>query len=206
MKEYLDIFFCFFKIGLFTFGGGYAMLPMAEREIVNKRAWVTMDELMEFYTVSQIMPGLIGVNCSIFVGHKQKNSFGGFLGGIAFILPGVILITIAAIFISNLADIPVVQHAFAGIRIAVSALILDTVIKLAKGTFSHIKTILIFLFVFVLSVIPKGIVPSFMSSPVFLVLLSGLIAILIFRQEKQKPAAGNQQDQDSPPESPKGGE
>ena len=207
MKKYFEIIFSFLKVGLFAFGGGYAMIPLVEREIIKKRAWVTMDEVMEFYTVSQIMPGLLGVNLSIFVGNKLKGIFGAFLAAIGFILPGATLITAAAIFISNLADIPAVQHAFAGIRIAVGALILDTVIKLVKGTFSKIKTTLIFLFVFIFSVIPGGIVPSFMTSPVFLVLVSGMTAIIIYRQKKPKPPetpesdAGTRQGRGSPPES-----
>ena len=193
MKEYLNILISFLKVGIFTFGGGYAIIPMVEREIIKKRAWVSMDEAMEYYTVSQIMPGLIGVNLSIFVGNKLKGVFGGLLAAVGFILPGTLLIIAAAIFISNLADIPAVQHAFAGIRIGVGALILDTVIKLVKGTFKEARTILVFLFVFVLSVIPSGIVPSFMTSPVFLVLVSGLTALFVFRQKKQ------------PPETPEGG-
>ena len=182
MKEYFRILGTFLRIGLFTFGGGYAIIPMVEREVIKKRAWASMDEVMEYFTVSQIMPGLVGVNLSIFVGNKLKGAFGGFMAALGFLLPGAILITAAAIFISNLADIPAVQHAFAGIRIAVGALILDTVIKLVKGTFREIKLTLIFIFVFVFSVIPAGIAPSFMTSPVFLVIVSGLTALIFFRR------------------------
>ena len=182
MKEYLDILGSFLRIGLFTFGGGYAIIPMIEREVIKKRAWAGMDEVMEYFTVSQIMPGLVGVNLSIFLGNKLKGPLGGFIAALGFMLPGMIFITAAAIFISNLADIPAVQHAFAGIRIAVGALILDTVIKLVKGTFKEIKLTLIFLFVFIFSVIPGGIVPSFMTSPVFLVLVSGLAALAFLRR------------------------
>jgi len=188
MKEYLRILYSFLRVGAFTFGGGYAMIPMVEREIIGKRAWVTTDEVMEFFTVSQIMPGLVGVNLSIFIGNKLKGPMGGFLAAVGFILPGTVLITAAALFLSNLADMPVLQHAFAGIRVAVGALILDTVIKLIKGTFAEIRTTLIFLFVFAFSVIPGGIVPSFMTSPVFLVLVSGLTALALFREKKPKPS------------------
>ena len=184
MKDYIQILYSFLRVGLFTFGGGYAMIPVVEREIVKKRSWVTMDEVMDYYTVSQIMPGLIGVNLSIFIGNKQKNAFAGFLAAIGFMLPGIILILAAALFINNLADIPIVQHAFAGIRIAVGALILDTVIKLIKGVFKDAKSLVLFLFVFVLSIIPKGIVPSFITSPVFLVLVSGLAGLVLYRQKK----------------------
>ena len=184
MKEYLAILYSFLKVGMFTFGGGYAIIPMIDREIIKRRAWVSMDEVMEYYTVSQIMPGLIGVNLSIFVGNKIKGVLGGFLAAIGFMLPGVILITAAAIFISNLAEIPIVQHAFAGIRIAVGALILDTVIRLVKGIFTKVRTVIVFLVVFAFMIMPKGILPPFMTSPVFLVLGSGLLGLFLYRQKK----------------------
>ena len=186
MKEYLKIFYAFLRVGLFTFGGGYAMIPVVERELIKKRAWITMDEVMDYYTISQIMPGMIGVNLSFFVGNKQKGAFAGFLGALGFVLPGVTLITIVAIFISNFADIPVVQHIFAGVRIAVAALILDTVIKLVKGTFKQWKTIAIYIFVFALSALPAGILPAFFTSPAFLVAASGLAGLIIFSQRKPK--------------------
>jgi len=186
MKEYLGIFWAFLNIGMFTFGGGYAMLPVVERELVKKRGWLTMDEVINFYTVSQIMPGMIGVNLLIFIGNKRKNAFAGFLGAMGFILPGVCIITVVALFISNFAEMPVVKHAFAGIRIAVGALILDTVIKLVKGVFEEIKSIIVFIFVFFFSVIPAGLVPAFLKSPAFLVAVSGLVGLLVFRQKKTK--------------------
>jgi chromate transporter len=187
MKKNLGILYVFFRVGLFTFGGGYAVIPVVERELIKKRAWVTMDEVMDFYTVSQIMPGMIGVNLSLFIGNKQNGAFAGFLAALGFVLPGVTILILAAIFISNLADVPMVQHAFAGIRIAVAALILDTVIKLVKGVFKQWKTLVIYIFVFALSLLPAGLLPAFMGSPAFLVLSSGLAGLLIFRQRKPKP-------------------
>jgi len=201
MKEYLSIFWAFLNVGMFTFGGGYAMIPVVERELVKKRAWLSMDELMDYYTVSQIMPGLIGVNLLIFIGNKRKGPFAGFLGAAGFMLPGLCLITVIALFISNFAEMPAVQCAFAGIRIAVAALILDTVIKLLKGVFKGIKPLLIFVFVFVFSVIPAGLAPAFMRSPAFLVAVSGLAGLLLFRQKKQKPPTENSSG-GSLPESP----
>ena len=189
MKENLHILYVFLRIGLFTFGGGYAIIPVVERELIKKRAWVTMDEVMDFFTVSQIMPGMIGVNLSLFIGNKRNGAFAGFLAALGFVLPGITLITLVALFISNFADLPMVQHAFAGIRIAVAALILDTVIRLVKGVFKSWKPLIIYIFVFVLSLLPPGILPAFMGSPVFLVASSGLIGLIIFRQKKPKPNA-----------------
>ena len=184
MKEYFDILFTFLRIGLFTFGGGYAIIPVVERELVTKKRWITMEEVMDFYTISQIMPGLIGVNLLIFVGNKRKGIIGGLLGAVGFIIPGATLILLVAMFISNFAEIPAVRQAFAGIRIAVAALILDTVIKLVKGVFKEARTLLIYLFVFILSALPAGILPPFMGSPAFLVLASGITGLIIFSRKK----------------------
>ena len=185
------------RVGIFTFGGGYAIIPVVERELIKKRTWITMDEVIEFYTVSQVMPGMIGVNLSIFIGNKQKGAFAGFLAAIGFVLPGVTLITFVALFISNFADIPVVQHAFAGIRIAVAALILDTVLKLVKGVFKDIKTLIVYISIFALSALPSGLLPAFVSSPAFLVVSSGLLGLFIYRQKKQNPPDNGTQQQSS---------
>jgi chromate transporter len=188
MKEYLSIVWAFLNVGVFTFGGGYAMIPIVERELIKKRGWITMDEVMDYYTISQITPGLIGVNLSTFVGCKQKGALGGVLATIGFILPGATLIAAAALFLSNFAGIPAVQHAFAGIRVAVAALIVDTVIKMVKGVFKDAKAVAIYVIVFGMSVLPVqggrllGIAPGFLKSPVLLVLASGLAGLLVYRQ------------------------
>ena len=192
MKEYLGLFYAFMRVSLFSFGGGYAMIPVVERELINKRGWVNMDEVMDYYTIAQITPGLIGVNLSTFVGHKRKGTIGGIIATLGYVLPSATLLTIAAIFISNLADIPVVRHAFTGIRIAVCALILDTVIKLVKGVFKNIKSLAAYVIVFVLSILPHGIVPAFIKSPVTLVLASGLAGLFFYRQKKL-PSAGEKE-------------
>jgi len=191
MREYFGIFLAFVNVGISTFGGGYAIIPVVERELVKKREWLSMDELMDYYSVSQIMPGLIGVNLLIFIGNKRKGPFAGFLGAMGFMLPGVCLISVIALFISNFAEMPVVQQAFAGIRIAVGALILDAVIKLVKGVFKDIKPLLIYIFVFIFSALPAGLVPAFMRSPAFLVAVSGLAGLFLFRQKKTKPSKGS---------------
>ena len=194
MKEYLDILWAFLNVGMFTFGGGYAMIPVVERELIRKRGWITMDEVMEYYTIAQITPGMIGVNLSTFVGYKRKGTLGGIFATLGFVLPGSTLITAAALFISNLAEIPAVGHAFAGIRIAVGALILDTVIKLVKGVFKDIITLLIYVIVFTLSVLPSGMVPVLVKSPVTLVLVSGLAGLVIYGKKADPPGpAANRQ-------------
>jgi len=196
VKEYLKIFWAFLNVGMFTFGGGYAMIPVVEREIIMKRSWITTDEMMEYYTVSQIMPGMIGVNLSFFIGDKLKGPFAGFLATMGFMLPGVTIITMAALLIGNFADQPVVKHAFTGVRIAVAALIVDTVLKLIKGVFADIKTIVVFIFVFVLTALPAGILPSIFSSPALLVTASGIAGLVIYHKKKQK-APGENRDGDT---------
>jgi len=186
MKEYLEIFFVFLKIGLFTFGGGYAMIPIVERELIKKRGWIPIEEVMDYYTVGQIIPGIIGVNLSTFVGYKRKGVLGAILAPLGWVLPGVTIILIIAIFLSNFHEISAVQSAFVGIRIAVAALILDTVIKLAKGVIKNTQAVIIFIVVFLLSAIPKGLlpIPAFIRSPVFLILASGLVGFLIYKIKK----------------------
>ncbi|MDR1862311.1 MAG: chromate transporter, partial [Treponema sp.] len=146
----------------------------------KKRGWTTMDEVMDYYTIAQITPGIIAVNLSTFVGYKQKGPLGGFLATVGFVLPGVSLIIAAALFISNLADIPAVQHAFAGIRIAVGALILDTVIKLIKGVFKDFKALIIYIIAFVLSALWK-------VSPMLLILGAGAAGLVFYRAKKPAP-------------------
>ena len=191
MNEYLDIFLTFLKMGAMTFGGGYAMIPVVERELIKKKGWIPIEEVMDYYTVGQIIPGIIAVNLSTFVGYKRKGTLGGIIAPVAFVLPGVTFILVLALFISNFADIPAVQHAFTGIRLAVGALILDTVIKLVKGVLKNIKALIIYIVVFSLSVFPAGLapIPAFMKSPVFLVPMAGLAGFIIYRQKKNLPPA-----------------
>ena len=191
MKEYIDIFVTFFRMGIMTFGGGYAMIPVVERELIKRKGWIPIEEVMDYYTVGQIIPGIIAVNLSTFVGYKRKGTIGGIVAPVAFILPGVSLVLVLAMFLSNFAEIPAVQQAFTGIRIAVGALILDTVIKLAKGVLKDARAITIFLVVFALSVLPAGFLPlPFLKSPVFLVPAAGIAGLIIYRQKKSPPADG----------------
>jgi chromate transporter len=181
LKGYPEIFFTFLKVGVLTFGGGYAMIPVVERELINKKGWISMEEVMDYYTIAQITPGIIGVNLSTFVGCKRKGSLGGFLATLGFVLPGVVFITLIAVFLANFADLPLVKHAFTGIRVAVCALIVDTVIKLVKGVFKNRKAMVMYALVFLLSA-------RWSVSPVLLVAAAGLLGLLVFR-EKPGPAS-----------------
>ncbi|GMO39474.1 MAG: chromate transporter [Termitinemataceae bacterium] len=133
MKKIIEIFFKFVKIGCITFGGGYAILPILERELIKKNGWVTMEELTECYAIAQVTPGLIALNVSTFIGCKQRGAIGGIVATFGFILPGVTLIIIISLFLQQFKDIAIVQNAFAGIRLAVGALILCTIVKLVRA-------------------------------------------------------------------------
>ena len=191
MKECLEIFYAFLRVGLFTFGGGYAMIPIVERELITKRNWINMEEVMDYYTISQITPGLIGVNLSTFVGNKRKGIPGGILATLGFVLPGATAVLLVAMLIGNFAEIAIVGHAFTGIRIAVAALILDTVIKMVKTAIKDYKAIIIYIIVFLIAVLPAslfagmGFLSGIIRSPVTLVIISGLAGLLVYRQKRE---------------------
>ncbi len=126
------LFISFFKIGLFTFGGGYAMLPMLQREIVEKHGWVTDDEILDYFAIGQCTPGVIAVNTATFIGTKLAGALGGSVATLAVVMPSLIIITVISTLLQNFASYEVVIHAFAGIRVAVSALIVVSLAKLYK--------------------------------------------------------------------------
>ena len=133
IKELFDLFRSFFTIGALTFGGGYAMLPMLEREIVQKHKWATQEEILNYFAIGQCTPGIIAVNTATFVGYKTKKEIGGIVATLGVIAPSIVIITVIAMVLQNFMDIVWVQHAFAGIRVAVCALIAASVIKLFKS-------------------------------------------------------------------------
>jgi chromate transporter len=173
LREYLELLRAFIIVGATTFGGGYAIIPVIERELVKKRGWITMDEVLDFYTIAQITPGIIAVNIATFTGCKLKGVFGGALATIGLVLPGVCLMMIISVFLHFFAEYPIVQHALAGIRLAVCALILDTSIKLIKNFFKNYKSIIICIIAFTLSAL-------FSVSPVYVILGAGLAGFLLW--------------------------
>ena len=105
MKEYLDLFLTFARIGGLTFGGGYAMLPMLQQEVVDRRGWATNEELMDYYAIGQCTPGVIAVNTATFVGNKTKGTLGGIFATLGVVFPSLVIITIIAAFIRNFAEL-----------------------------------------------------------------------------------------------------
>lgn len=172
MKELINLFKAFAKVGVLTFGGGYAMLPILQREIVEKNNWATDEEIMDYYAIGQCTPGVIAVNTATFIGQKNKGVIGGIVATLGVIFPSIVIITIVAAFISNFSDLPVVKNAFAGVRVCVCVLILNAVIKLWKNSVVDKATLVIFLGVFLGSVLTD-------LSPIIFVLITAIAGIVV---------------------------
>lgn len=170
MKTLIEMFLIFARIGGFTFGGGYAMLPMLQREVVENKKWATQEELMDYYAIGQCTPGIIAVNVATFVGYKKKGFFGAVFSTLGVITPSVIIVGIIAMFVSNFQDLTVVQYAFSGIRAAVVALIASSVIKLFKKSVIDGVTGLIFIAITLLSFFTD-------ISPIIFIVISGVIGL-----------------------------
>ncbi len=172
IKLLCKLFLSFAKIGVMTFGGGLAMLPMLERELVESRKWVTNEEILDYYAVGQCTPGIIAVNTATFVGYKQSKVLGAIFATVGVVFPSVVIIAAIAAVLSNFADIPAVQHAFAGIRIAVCALITAAVVKLAKSNVKSLVQIIIAVIAFV-------VIAVFGASPVVVVIGSAVAGLVL---------------------------
>lgn len=179
LKQLFGLFGAFAVVGVTTFGGGYAMLPALQREVVEKRRWATEEEVMDWYAIGQCTPGVIAVNTATFVGQKQVGIWGGIFATLGVVFPSLVIIMIIAAFIQNFAHLPAVQNAFAGIRVCVCVLILNAVVKLWKKSVVDWKTFLIFLLVFAGSVFLN-------ISPVLYVLAAALAGIVVKELEARK--------------------
>ena len=148
---FLSLFLSFAKVGVMTFGGGYAMIPILEREIVDRQGWASSEELMDYYAVGQCTPGVIAVNTATFIGYKVAGIPGGIVATLGVVFPSLVIITLIAGILTNFADIPAVKSAFAAIRVCVCVLIFNAVLKLWKGAVKDKAALVLFLIVFVLS-------------------------------------------------------
>lgn len=132
MNILLDLFLTFAKVGLFTFGGGYAMISLIENSCVEKKGWLTHDEMMNVTVIAESTPGPIAINCATFVGYKQKGMFGAIAATIGMVLPSFSIIFLISMFLDNFLEIVWIAHAFMGVKIAVGILILDAAIKMIR--------------------------------------------------------------------------
>lgn len=176
MNQLLELYWTFVKIGCVTFGGGYAMLPILERELVDKRRWTTMDDLRDYFSIGQCTPGIIAMNVSTFIGEKRGGVKGAAIASAGFLTGPIIIILIIAMFLQNFATLPLVQHAFAGIRVCVCVLILQAVLRLWKKSVVDPFTLGLYIAVFALNAL-SGFLPVKVPAAV-LVILSGLIGVL----------------------------
>ena len=172
MKELWELFITFAKMGVLTFGGGMAMLPILQREVVETKRWATEDEIVDYFAIGQCTPGIIAVNTATFVGQKRKGISGGIVATLGVVFPSLIIITILAGLINNFSDVAWVQNAFAGIQVCVCVLILNAVLKLLKKSVVDKRTAVIFVIVLLGNMLLS-------VSPVWFVLLSALSGIVL---------------------------
>lgn len=179
MKELLNIFGIFFRMGAFTFGGGYAMLPIIQEEIVNKRNWATEEEIIDYYAIGQSTPGIIAINTSTFIGYKRKGVIGAIAATMGFVMPSLILISIIAKFFKEFQDYQAVQHAFNAIQVVVVALITITVVNMFKQSVKDNYGIVIFILAFIMI--------AFLNlSPIIVVVSSAILGILLSKNREIK--------------------
>ena len=172
MKELWTLFITFAKVGVMTFGGGYAMLPILQREVVEKKGWATDEELTDYFAIGQCTPGIIAVNTATFIGQKQKGILGGICTTLGVVFPSLVIITALAGVIDAFSHLAWVQHAFAGIRVCVCVLIFNAVLKLWKNAVKDYKAVLIFAAVLALSLLTN-------ITPVVPILAAAVAGILI---------------------------
>ena len=194
MKDLLDLYWTYLKIGCVNFGGGYAMLPLLERELANKKRWVTMDELRDYFAIGQCTPGVIALNVSTFVGQKRKGVAGAIAAMLGFLTGPIATILILAAFLRNFAELEAVQHAFAGIRVCVCVLIVQAVLRLWKKSVVDPFTLALYLVILALFSVSSftSLLPVKIPAAVLVILagLAGLAASLL----KNKKNAGKEGD------------
>ena len=149
MNTLIDLFFTFCRIGGLTFGGGHAMLPMIQKEIVEEKKWATEEEVLDYYAVGQCTPGIIAVNTATFIGYKVQGIIGAIVATLGVVFPSLIIITIIAALLKNFASYAIIQHAFSCIRVVVIALIISAILKLAKTSIKNSITLIIAILAFI---------------------------------------------------------
>lgn len=179
MKMLMELYSVFFKMGAFTFGGGYAMLPILQEELVVKRNWVSDDELLDYYAIGQVTPGIIAVNTATFIGYKQKGIIGGIIATLGLVSPSIILISIISNFMKQFQSNQTLQHAFSGIQVVVVALIISVAIRMGKQTIKDKIGA-------VLAVSSFFLIVLFNISPVIVVIASGILGLILYKGQDSK--------------------
>lgn len=174
MRELFALYAAFFRIGGLTFGGGLTMLPMLKYELVEKRDWVTEDELLNYYAVGQCTPGIIAVNTATFVGYKRKGIIGGIVATLGMISPSLIIVSILALFLDQWMSNVWVGHAVNGIKVVVCALMLNTIVTMAKKSIVNTLCGGVAVIAFLLSMLTP--VPT-----VLIVVIAGAFGIILYK-------------------------
>lgn len=172
MKLLMEMFLTFAKVGVMTFGGGYAMLPILQREVVENKGWATEEELMDYFAIGQCTPGVIAVNTATFIGQKFKGFWGAVFATVGVVFPSLVIISLLAGVIEAFSHIIWVQHAFGGIRVCVCVLITNAVVKLFKKAVVDVPTMVIFLAVCLGNILLD-------VSPVIFVVIAAIAGIII---------------------------
>lgn len=178
IKKFLQVFLAFFKIGLFTFGGGYAMIAVIERELVEKKQWITHEELLDIIAIAESSPGPIAVNSATFIGYKKAGFFGALFATLGVILPSFIIIFAISFFFDKFLELKYVGYAFRGIQVAVAFLILSAGIKMLK----HLKRTALNFILVTLTIIAMAVLEILATdfSTIFLILIGGAIGLSIY--------------------------
>ena len=182
IKNLFNLYFSFAKIGTFTIGGGLAMMPMMQSELIEKRKWITDEELIDYYAVGQSTPGIVAVNVATFVGYKQMGIIGGIFATLGMVTPSLVIIMILASLINSINDFPIIQKALKGINVAVAALLTSTIINFMKKTIRKFTNAIFMMISFLLVFVFK--LPSF-----WIILFALLIGVVLTYKEKKKVAA-----------------
>ena len=184
MNEFLDVYLTFLKIGAVNFGGGYAMLPLLQEELVRKKQWATSEELMDYFAIGQCTPGIIAINVSTFIGYKKKGLPGAICSTLGFVTIPILIITLIAVFLTNYAHLPIVQHAFAAIRVCVFVLIIQAVQTMWKKAIVNTQTLMIFCVVLALCLFSLFLPIS--VSTALIVICAGIYGAVMGKLPKKK--------------------
>ena len=179
LKDLWELFIAFAKIGVMTFGGGMAMLPMLQRELIDNRHWTTEEEIMDYFAIGQCTPGIIAVNTATFVGQKRRSDLGGIVATLGVVFPSLVIIIILAHAITSVSHLVWVKNAFAGIRACVAVQIINAVVKLGRKSVVDKRTLAIFVLVF-----GAGVITSI--SPVWFVVLAAAAGVLLKQWEARQ--------------------
>ena len=179
MRLLFDLFICFFKIGLFTFGGGYAMIALIENACVEEKKWITHDEMMNVTVIAESTPGPIAINCATFVGYKQKGFWGSVAATLGVVLPSLIIIYLIALYFKSFLEVKLIANAFEGIKAAVGIIIIDAGLNMYKKMKDkNFLTVSILVVNFILVLLVSFY--NYKLSTVVLMLSSGFLTFIIF--------------------------